>query len=105
MIMKIIFFGSDDFAALHLEHLLASGQEVLCCVTGPDKPQGRGMKLAVGPIKQAALEHKITCLQPVTLKNSDTVKALRSYGADIFVVVAYGRLLTQEILDIPKMLA
>jgi methionyl-tRNA formyltransferase len=100
--IKIIFFGSDDFAAVHLEHLLSSGHEVLCCVTGPDKAQGRGMRLSVPLIKKIALEHKIPCLQPLTLKSSDIIDSLKSFGADIFVVVAYGRLLTQEILDIPK---
>ena len=102
--MKILFFGSDDFAAVHLEHLLRSGHQVLCCVTGPDKPQGRGMKISIGPIKQIASDQKIPCLQPLSLKGGEIVNALRSYDADIFVVVAYGRLLTQEILDIPKML-
>ena len=50
--MKIIFFGSDDFARVHLEHLLTHGHQVLCCVTGPDKPQGRGMKIVISPIKE-----------------------------------------------------
>ncbi len=102
--MRIIFFGSDDFAALHLEHLLSSGHELLACVTGPDKPQGRGMKLSISLIKEIAIKHHIPCLQPPSLKDSSVVDALKLYGADIFVVVAYGRLLTQEILDIPKIL-
>jgi methionyl-tRNA formyltransferase len=102
--MKIIFFGSDDFAVVHLEALLTSGHEILCCVTGPDRPQGRGMKISVSPIKQMASDHTIPCLQPLSLKDRGIVENLRSYKADIFVVVAYGRLLTQEILDIPKML-
>ena len=102
--MKIIFFGSDDFAAAHLEHLLTCGQEILACVTGPDKPQGRGLKISASPIKQIALERQIPCLQPLSLKGKDVVDVLQSYKADIFVVVAYGRLLTQEILNIPKML-
>ena len=102
--MRIIFFGSDDFAAVHLESLLGSGHQVLACVTGPDKPQGRGMKIVVSPIKQIATVRSIPCLQPLTLKTQDIVDALRVYEADIFVVVAYGRLLTQEILDLPKML-
>jgi methionyl-tRNA formyltransferase len=102
--MKIIFFGSDDFAAVHLEHLLTYGHELLACVTGPDKPRGRGMKISVPPIKQIALERNIPCLQPASLKDKDIAGILRSYKADIFVVVAYGRLLTQEILDIPQML-
>ena len=102
--MRIIFFGSDDFAAVHLDQLLACGHEILCCVTGPDKPQGRGMKLSVSPIKQTASQRQIPCLQPLSLKDSGIVDVLKSYGADIFVVVAYGRLLTQEILGLPKML-
>lgn len=102
--MRIVFFGNDDFAAVHLEHLLTYGHEVLACVTGPDKPRGRGMKIAVSPIKQIAVERHIPCLQPASLKDNGIVDTLRSHGADIFVVVAYGRLLTREILDIPKML-
>jgi len=102
--LRIIFFGSDDFAAVHLEHLLTCGYELLACVTGPDKPQGRGMKLCVSPIKQIALERQIPCLQPLSLKDSSIIDVLKSYEADIFVVVAYGRLLTREILGLPKML-
>jgi methionyl-tRNA formyltransferase len=100
--VKIIFFGSDDFAAIHLEQLLAVGHEVLCCVTGPDKPQGRGMKLGLSPIKKLALDRNLDCLQPATLKSTAIVRQLSSFEADVFVVVAYGRLLSQEILDIPK---
>lgn len=102
--MKIIFFGSDDFAAVHLEHLLDFGHEIVCCVTGPDKPQGRGMKIIISPIKQIAIDKKIPCLQPTTLKDKGVVDRLRTFGADVFAVVAYGRLLTQEILDIPSLL-
>jgi len=101
--MRIIFFGSDDFAAAHLEALVSSGHRVLACVTGPDKPRGRGMKMTVPLIKQMAQDRKILCLQPLSLKGADIAGTLKSYEADIFVVVAYGRLLTQEILDIPKM--
>lgn len=100
--MRIIFFGSDDFAAVNLQQLLASQHEVVACVTGPDKAQGRGMKLAGSPIKQLALDHAIPCLQPASLKEAAIVDALKAFNADIFVVVAYGRLLTQQILDIPK---
>ncbi len=102
--MRIIFFGSDDFAAVHLDQLIKAGHEVSACVCGPDKPQGRGMKLAVSPIKKMAQEKSITCLQPPTLKDKNTVQELNSFKADLFVVVAYGRLLTQEILDLPRLL-
>lgn len=100
--MKIVFFGSDDFAAAHLEQILACGHEVLCCVASVDKPQGRGMKIGISPIKKMALERNIPCLQPASLKSQSIVQTLRAYEADIFVVVAFGHLLTQEILDIPK---
>jgi len=100
--MRIVFFGSDEFAAVHLQHLLAGGHEIVCCVTGPDKPQGRGMKISISPVKEIAAERKISCLQPLSLKDKSIVDELKSYKADIFIVVAYGRLLTQEILSIPK---
>ncbi len=99
--MRIIFFGSDDFAATNLEQVLASQHEVVACVTGPDKAQGRGMKLTPSPIKQIAIDRGIPCLQPASLKESAVVDELKAFNADIFVVVAYGRLLTQQILDIP----
>ena len=101
--MRIIFFGSDDFAATNLLEVLASKHDVVACVTGPDKAQGRGMKVVVSPIKQIAIEHGISCLQPASLKESAVVEELKSFNADIFVVVAYGRLLTQAVLNIPKM--
>ena len=102
--MRVIFFGSDDFAAVHLEALLKAGHEVLACVMGPDKAQGRGMKMVFSPIKEISTTRQIPCLQPVSLKNADIVNELKTFHADIFVVVAYGRLLTQEILDLPKMI-
>ena len=73
--MRIIFFGSDGFAALHLEYLLIAGHKVLACVTGPDKAQGRGMKIVISPIKQIAVERQIPCLQPMTLKDKSIVDA------------------------------
>ena len=99
--MKIIFFGSDDFAGTHLTALLASGYKVLACVTQPDRPQGRGMKLAVSPIKEIAQSNNIPYLQPPTLKDEHVVDALKKFNADIFVVVAYGCLLTPAVLNIP----
>ncbi len=101
--MKIIFFGSDDFAAEHLKALLASSHRIVACVTQPDKPQGRGMKLVISPIKQIALEHNIDCLQPQTLKSPQACDMLKAYEADLFAVVAYGQILTQAILDCPRL--
>ncbi len=101
--MKIIFFGSDDFAAIHLTALFQSAHQVVACVTQPDRAMGRGLKIIESPIKQLAALHQCPCLQPATLKEDDIVQSLKEYHADVFVVVAYGRLLTQTILDIPKL--
>ncbi|MBF0489135.1 MAG: methionyl-tRNA formyltransferase [Candidatus Omnitrophica bacterium] len=100
--MRIVFFGSDDFAAVCLKELLQSSHTVVGCVTGPDKRQGRGMQLALSPIKEIALAHEISCLQPESLKLDSIQEQLKVFAADIFVVVAYGRLLPQAVLDIPK---
>jgi methionyl-tRNA formyltransferase len=100
--MRIVFFGSDQFAAEHLEAILDSKHEVAACVTSPDKPQGRGMKMTLPVIKTISASRRIPCLQPVSLKSAQCVQELRSFSGDIFVVVSYGRLLTQEALDIPK---
>ena len=99
--MRVVFFGSDDFAATCLKELKTV--RVVGCVTRPDSRQGRGMKLALSPIKNIALEHDMVCLQPFSLKEESTVQQLKSLQADIFVVVAYGKILTQAVLEIPKM--
>jgi methionyl-tRNA formyltransferase len=100
--MKIVFFGSDDFAAIHLESILNGPHEVVGVVTQPDKPQGRGMKIALSPLKEIALKHDLICLQPESLKDPLRVEQLKSLQADLFVVVAYGQILTSEVLALPK---
>jgi methionyl-tRNA formyltransferase len=100
--MRIVFFGSDDFAAVCLKELLTSAHQVVGCVTGPDNRQGRGMKVSLSPIKELALDHDMTCLQPESLKEEGVVDQLKAFNADIFVVVAYGRLLPKDVLAIPK---
>jgi len=100
--MRIIFFGSDDFAAVHLTQLLASDHKIVACVTQPDRAKGRGMKVVESPIKSAALGKKIPLLQPDTLKNDAVVLQLRSFDADVFIVVAYGKILPDSILSIPN---
>jgi methionyl-tRNA formyltransferase len=101
--MNIIFFGSDDFAATNLEELIQSQHKVIGCVTQPDTRQGRGLKVAISPIKILSETHNIDCIQPEKLKDPSVVAWLKDKKADLFVVVAYGRLLSQEILDIPKL--
>ncbi len=100
--MDVIFFGSDDFAAAHLEQLKKSRHRVRAVVTKPDTRQGRGMKLVLSPIKILAAELDIDCLQPQTLQDTSFAPRLKTYGADVLVVVAYGKILTAAILDIPK---
>lgn len=99
--MKIIFFGSDDFALRHLEALVASSQTVVAVVTQPDRCRDRGMRMQDSPIKDFALSKDIDVLQPTDLHDVEFVNACKGYDADIFVVIAYGRFLPQLVLDIP----
>jgi methionyl-tRNA formyltransferase len=69
--MKIIFFGSDDFALAHLEHLINAGHKISACVTQPDKARGRGMNVVLSPIKECALAHHIPVLQPADLRDEN----------------------------------
>ena len=100
--MNIIFFGSDDFASVHLEALFKSPHKVLACVTPPDKPQGRGMKLTAGPVKEIALKNKVPVLQPEDIKDKGFQQKIKDLKADLFVVIAYGKFLPQQLLDVPK---
>lgn len=99
--MKIIFFGSDDFALIHLEKLVQSEHQVVACVTQMDKPKGRGLRTEVSSIKQYALSREIEVFQPTHLKDEQLIKPLKSFQSDLFVVVAYGKILPLEILSIP----
>src|SRR3989338_5225828 len=99
--MNIVFFGSDDFAAAHLQSLIKSPHHVVACVTPPDKPKGRGMQLVVSPVKEWAQTNKIPVLQPGKLDDDIFMRALKGYQSDIFVVISYGKFLPKEVLDIP----
>lgn len=94
--------GTPDFAAKALEAVIAAGHELVCVVTQPDRPKGRGKEMAFSPVKECALSHHIPVFQPVKIKESKAVQTLRAYGADIFIVAAFGQLLPQEILDMPR---
>jgi len=100
--MNIIFFGSDDFAAVHLEKLIESKHTISACVTQPDKPKGRGLKLFLSPIKETAGKQDIPVFQPIDIKSADFTTSLKEKSADVFIVIAYGRILSKEILEIPK---
>jgi methionyl-tRNA formyltransferase len=103
--MKVIFFGTPQFAVPTLERLLNHPEfEVLGVVTQPDKRRGRGNQLSPSPVKAIALAHQLPIWQPKRVKkDAQTLNQLRQAGADVFVVVAYGQILSQEILDMPKL--
>lgn len=99
--MNIVFMGTPKFAVESLKMLIKE-HNVLAVVTQPDKPQGRGKKLTPSPVKELALENNIEVLQPVNVKDGTFAEELRKYNADVFVVVAYGRILNEEVLNLPK---
>lgn len=94
--------GTPDFAVAPLEAVIRAGHEVTAVVTQPDKQKGRGREVQMTPVKDCALKHGIPVFQPVKIKDPEAVKRLREYPADIFVVAAFGQLLSEEILTMPK---
>ncbi len=100
--MKIVFMGTPDYAAKTLEELLKTKHQVVAVFAQPDKPVGRKQILTPPPVKVLALENNIPVYQPNTLKTGDSADILRNIAPDILVVVAYGKILPKEILDIPK---
>lgn len=100
--MKIIYMGTPDFSVAPLEAIIRAGHEVTAVVTQPDKQKGRGKEVQMTPVKECALKHGIPVLQPVKIKEPEAVAELKKYPADIFVVAAFGQLLTEEILNMPK---
>jgi methionyl-tRNA formyltransferase len=100
--MRVIFAGTPDFSVPILQAVLDSRHAVVAVYTQPDRPAGRGRKLAPGPVKQLALQHAIPVFQPVSLKNSPAQQPLAALQPDLMIVVAYGLLLPQAVLDIPR---
>lgn len=101
--MKIIYMGTPDFAVAPLEALLRAGHEISAVVTQPDKQKGRGKEVQMTPVKECALKHGIPVLQPAKIKSPEAVEELSHYPADIFVVAAFGQLLSEEILTMPRL--
>lgn len=101
--LRIIFAGTPDFAATALAALIKSKHQVVAVYTQPDRPAGRGRKLRASPVKEVALENKIPVLQPDNLKHPESQAVLRSFNADVMVVAAYGLILPQIVLDIPRL--
>lgn len=100
--MRVVFMGTPDFAVGALESLIEAGHQVTAVVTQPDKPKGRGKELQMTPIKVCAQKHGIPVFQPVKIREPEAVETLRSYQADIFVVAAFGQILPEEILSMPR---
>ncbi len=100
--MKLIFMGTPDFAATALEALCEDGHEIVLVVTQPDKPKGRGHKMMPPAVKVVAESHGLPVYQPQSMKTDDAYHYLTNIPADLFVVAAYGQILPQRVLDIPK---
>jgi methionyl-tRNA formyltransferase len=98
--LRIVFMGTPEFAVPCLDMLIKEGYDIAAVVTQPDKPKGRGKKLAFPPIKEKALQHNIDILQPAKIKTPEFTDELRSLKPDLLVTAAYGQLLSKEILDI-----
>jgi methionyl-tRNA formyltransferase len=98
--LRIIFMGTPEFAVASLEALVSNKFEIVAVITAPDKPQGRGLKLMPSPVKECALRHGIDVLQPTNLKAPDFLETLRSYEANLFIVVAF-RMLPEVVWSMP----
>ncbi len=101
--MRIVFMGTPDFAVPSLQILIENGYEVCAVYTQPDKPKGRGHKLMPSPVKELALSRNIPVFQPGTLRTPEAAEQLRSLKPELFVVVAYGKILPKEVLEIPPL--
>ncbi|RUO30879.1 methionyl-tRNA formyltransferase [Aliidiomarina sedimenti] len=102
-IVRIIFAGTPDFAARHLDALIHSEHDIVAVYTQPDRPAGRGKKLQPSAVKTLAMTHQLKLEQPASLKDEDAQRLLAEYEADLMVVVAYGLLLPQAVLDVPRL--
>lgn len=101
--LRIIFAGTPDFAARHLDALLSSGHQVVGVFTQPDRPAGRGKKLMPSPVKVLAEEHGLPVFQPASLRPQENQQLVADLNADVMVVVAYGLILPKAVLDMPRL--
>ena len=101
--MNIVFMGTPDFAQESLQAIDEAGHNIMAVVTNPDKPKGRGMKKAISPVKEYAISQNIPIYQPIQVKNNlEFIEKIKKLNPDVICVVAYGKILPKEILDIPK---
>ena len=100
--MRVVFMGTPDIAATCLKGILNDGIDVVAVYTQPDRPKGRGMKMLFSPVKEVALAHDLPVYQPENFREEETVQQLRDLQPDVVAVVAYGQILPQKVLDVPK---
>lgn len=100
--MRIVFMGTPDFASASLQKLIEEDFNVVGVFTQPDKPKGRGMEMSYSPVKELALEHNLPVFQPVKMRDGQALEQIKALEPDILVVVAYGRILPDDILAVPK---
>lgn len=100
--MRIVFMGTPDFASASLKKLIDERFDVVGVFTQPDKPKGRGMELSASPVKELALENGLPVFQPVKMRDGTALAQIKALEPDILVVVAYGRILPDDILAVPK---
>jgi methionyl-tRNA formyltransferase len=100
--MRILFMGTPDFAVASLKRLVEDGHEICGVFTQPDKPKNRGMKLTYSPVKEYALTQNLAVYQPLKMKDGTALELVRSLSPELIVVAAYGKILPQDILDVPR---
>ena len=100
--MRIVLMGTPEIAVPSLERLISDGHDLCAVVTQPDRPKGRGKKLAFSPVKEAAMRHELEILQPEKASQPDFLDRLRELNPDLIVVIAFGQILRKEVLDLPK---
>ncbi|MCD8369634.1 MAG: methionyl-tRNA formyltransferase [Clostridiales bacterium] len=100
--MRIVFMGTPDFSVPTLKSLLDSRHQVIAVVTQPDKPKGRGRAVAMSPVKECALEHGIPVYQPVRARDATFIREMEALAPDVMVVIAFGQILSQDLLDVPR---
>ncbi|HHW54192.1 MAG: methionyl-tRNA formyltransferase [bacterium] len=101
--MRILFMGTPEFALISLEKLIEAGEEVVGVITQPDRPRGRGRRVTASPVKAFAQEKAIPVYQPERLKDGEVLEKLAGFAPDLIVVVAYGKILPREVLELPPL--
>jgi methionyl-tRNA formyltransferase len=99
--LKIVFMGTSAFAVPSLKALVENGENIVCVVTQPDRPKGRGREVQQSPVKEVALARHLPLFQPQSVKDAESIECLRRLSPDLFVVVAFGQILSRAVLDIP----